>query len=63
MDMPFLAYTGSFELAARELARTPSASESYELQDLICRKYGVFLDNLTDDEINMLSRMVEEYAN
>ena len=63
MDMPFLAYTGSFELAARELARTPSASESYELQDLICRKYGVFLDNLTDDEIIMLSRMVEEYAN
>lgn len=63
MDMPFLAYTGSFELAARELARTPSASKNYELQDLICRKYGVFLDNLTDDEINMLSRMVEEYAN
>ena len=63
MDMPFLAYTGSFELAARELARTPLASESYEPQDLICRKYGVFLDSLTDDEINMLSRMVEEYAN
>lgn len=63
MDMPFLAYTGSFELAARELARTPLASESYELQDLICRKYGIFLDNITDDEINMLSRMVEEYTN
>ena len=63
MDMPFLAYTDSFELAARELVRTPSASENYELQDLICRKYGVFLDNLTDDEINMFSRMVEEYAN
>ncbi len=58
MDMPFLAYTGSFELAARELA-----SENYELQDLICRKYGVFLDNLTDDEVIMLSRMIEEYAN
>lgn len=63
MDMPFLAYTGSFELAARELARTPLASKSYELQDLICRKYGVFLNNLTDDEVIMLSRMVEEYAN
>lgn len=63
MDMPFLAYTGSFELAARELARTPSTSENYELQDLICRKHGVFLDNLTDDEVIMLSRMVEEYAN
>ena len=63
MDMPFLAYTGSFELAARELARTPLASESHELQDLICRKYGVFLENLTDDEVIMLSRMVEEYAN
>ena len=63
MDMPFLAYTGSFELAARELARTPSASENYELQDLICRKYGIFLDNITDDEIDMLSQMVEEYSN
>ena len=63
MDMPFLVYTGSFELAARELARTPSANENYELQDLICRKYGVFLDNITDDEVIMLSRMVEEYAN
>ena len=30
MDMPFLAYTGSFELAARELARTPLASENYD---------------------------------
>lgn len=63
MDMPFLAYTGSFELAARELARTPFADGNYELQDLICRKYGIFLDNITDDEVIMLSRMVEEYTN
>lgn len=63
MDMPFLAYTGSFELAARELAKTPSVNENYELQDLICHKYGVFLDNITDDEVIMLSRMVEEYTN
>lgn len=63
MDMPFLAYTGSFELAARELAKTPSAIKDYELQDLICRKYGIFLENLTDDEFEWLNRTVNEILN
>lgn len=60
--MSFLAYTGSFELAARELARTPEAQDNPYLQASICRKYGIFLDNITDDEIEMLSRIVEEYS-
>lgn len=62
MSLAFLSYTGSFELAARELARTRAADDSPELQEAICRKYGIFLDNVTDDEIDMLSHMVEEYA-
>lgn len=63
MDMPFLAYTGSFELAARELASKPWVMNDPLRQAQICAKYGIFLDNITDDEISMLSRMVEEYAN
>lgn len=58
----FTAYTGSFELAARELARHPEAQNDEHLQDAICRRYGIFLDNITDDEAEMLSRMIEEYA-
>lgn len=63
MDTPFLAYTGSFELAARELASKPWVMNDPSQQAQICRKYGVFLDNITDDEVIMLSRMIEEYAN
>lgn len=62
MDLAFLGYTGSFELAARELARVPEAQFDENLQEAICRRYGIFLDNITDDEAEMLSRMVEEYA-
>ena len=63
MDTTFSIYTGSFELAARELASKPWVMNDPSQQEQICRKYGIFLDNITDDEINMLSRMVEEYAN
>lgn len=55
----FSAYAGSFELAARELAAHPEAQDDADLQDAICRKYGIFLDNITDDEAKELSRMVE----
>lgn len=58
MDMSFFAYTGAFELAARELASKP-----WTMNDQICAKYGIFFDNITDDEIDMLSQMVEEYSN
>lgn len=63
MDTTFSIYTGSFELAARELASKPWVMNDPSQQEQICRKYGIFLDNITDDEVIMLSRMVEEYAN
>lgn len=62
MKMPFIAYTGSFELAARELADRPEAQGNEELQRNICRKYGILLDNITEDEASMLSSMVENYS-
>lgn len=62
MDFTFLEYTGSFELAARELARTPEAQDNPELQKIICRKYGILFDAMTNDEAKMLSWMVENYA-
>lgn len=63
MDTTFSIYTGSFELAARELASKPWVMNDPSQQEQICRKYGIFLDNITDDEVIMLSRMIEEYAN
>lgn len=63
MDTTFSIYTGSFELAARDLASKPWVINDPSQQAQICAKYGIFLDNITDDEIAMLSRMVEEYAN
>lgn len=62
MKMPFLAYTGSFELVARELANRPETQDNEKLQDTICRKYGIFLDSITDEEAAMLCSMVENYS-
>ena len=43
--------------AARELARNPN----YFLQDSICRKHGIFLDSMTQDEKEEFYRIVEEF--
>lgn len=62
MSNAFINYAGSFLLAAQELAKTPLAQNDEALQTSICRKYGIFLDSITDAEAYMLSRLVEEYA-
>lgn len=59
----FSQYTNSFNLAAMELARHPESQYDEDLQEAICRRYGIFLDSITDDEAEHLSRLVEEYAN
>lgn len=56
-------YLFSIDAAARELANYPEAQNDADLQEAICRKHGVFLDCITDDEAEMLSRLVEQYAN
>lgn len=56
-------YFFSLDATARELANTPQAQDDETLQAAICRKHGVFLDCITDDEAEYLSRLVEEYAN
>lgn len=57
-----IKYLLSLDAAARELAERPEAQDNPALQDAICRKHGVFLDCITDDEVEMLSRLVEQYA-
>ena len=44
------AYINAFVLAAMELARNPASQYDADLQEAICRRYGIFLDNITDDE-------------
>lgn len=61
-NVAFSCYAISFDNAAQELARTPMAQNDEALQDAICRKHGVFLDNITDDEIRHLELLVEKYA-
>lgn len=59
----FNQYAGSFELAARELIRHPEAQYDAALQYAICAKYGILLDNITDDEVHYLEMLVERMAN
>lgn len=60
---PFNCYALSFELAARELARHPETNNDFPSQYEICRKYGVFLDSLTNDEKKHLESLVEDFLN
>lgn len=61
-NMAFSSYAISFDNAAQELARVPAAQNDAALQEAICRKHGVFLDNITDDEVRHLEMLIEEYA-
>lgn len=56
-------YANSKLAAAMELARRPEAARNPDLQDEICRHYGIFLDSMTDDEIAELSALVQSYIN
>lgn len=61
-NSPFVSYSKSFDAAAMELAEMPEAQYNRDIQDAVCRKYGIILDDLTDDELYSLSRLVERYA-
>lgn len=55
-------YIHSKIAAAQELANRPEAQDDESLQYEICRKHGVFLDCMTDDEFSEFERLVQEYA-
>lgn len=59
MSDSFNCYASSFELAAREFAKHPEAQNDESLQYAICRRYGIFLERLTDDEISELEHQIE----
>lgn len=61
MNSPGINYALSKLAAARELARNPKSNNNYSLQDSICRKYGIFLDSMTRDELEEFCRIVEEF--
>lgn len=54
-------YGASKLAAARELARNPNSNNNHSLQDSICRKHGIFLDSMTQDEKEEFCRIVEEF--
>lgn len=54
-------YGASKLAAARELARNPNSNNNYSLQDSICRRHGIFLDSMTQDEKEEFCRIVEEF--
>lgn len=54
-------YANSLVAAAIELAHTPEAVNNGELQNEICRKYGVFIDNMTDDEFQEFEHLIEKF--
>ena len=61
MNSPGLNYALSKLAAAKELARNPRSNNNYSLQDDICRKHGIFLDSMTQDEKEEFCRIVEEF--
>lgn len=54
-------YANSFIAAAMELAHTPEAEDNEELQNEICHKYGVFIENMTDDEFQEFEYLIEKF--
>ena len=61
MNSPGINYALSKLAAAKELAQNPRSNNNYSLQDSICRKHGVFLDSMTQDEKEEFCRIVEEW--
>lgn len=56
---PFEMYQNSFVAAAHEIAQAQyDESSQYE----ICRKHGIFLESLNDDEFSHLESLVQEFA-
>ena len=61
MNSPGINYALSKLAAARELAQNPRSNNNYSLQNNICRKHGIFLDSMTQDEKEEFCRIVEEF--
>lgn len=58
---PMTLHYLSFLAAAQELAQVPLSAYTVEVQTSICRKHGIFLDSLTDDEFEMFNNIAKEY--
>lgn len=58
----FTVYQNAFVAAAGELASCYAAQYDEALQAAICRKHGIFLEDLTDDEFHHLESLVQEFA-
>ncbi len=54
-------YVNAKIAAARELARRPETMCNPSLQDEICRSYGVFIDSMTDDEVDEFEHLIESF--
>ena len=61
-ELAFSSYVVSLDRAAREIANTPAAAYCYSIQEDICRKYGIFLNDITEDERKYLQMQVNEYV-
>ncbi len=55
-------YAAAKLAAAKELANRPDAQYNSTLQNEICREYGIFLDNMTDDEISEFEHLIQSYC-
>lgn len=57
----FDAYAQKFYHAAIALAEHPEAQYDEAMQYSICREFGVFLDQCTDDELSHLFNLANEF--
>lgn len=54
-------YMMSLMAAAEELAAHKEALGDYDMQYEVCAKYGVFLDCITEDELEYLSTLIRDF--
>lgn len=54
-------HANSLIAAAMELARTPETMYDHETQEIVCREHGIFMEYMTNDELEMFNRLIDSF--
>jgi hypothetical protein len=47
--------------AAKELAQRPETSGNIAAQNRICRKYGIYIEDMTKSELDYFSSLINDF--
>ena len=51
----------TYDEIAKELAARPDRNDDY-IQESVCRRHGVDLDSLPEDDCRLIKRLIRKYA-